>query len=205
MKKLIKKHKASLLFFVIPFMIILIQFSNLPAKIPVHFDWKFEPDRYVSKTTFLMFPFFLFLLQLFLLYIEDKKGEPQNQTIMTWFYWLLPVLTLFVTLGSIQVALHNTFTFIKLLPSLLPLLFIIIGNTLPQVPQNYTLGIKIPTTLSSADNWYRTHRVAGRTWVIGGLLMIFSSLFFPTLLALYFIILASIIFVPIIYSLYIAR
>ena len=51
----------------------------------MHFDWKFEPDHYVSKTTFLMFPFFLFLLQLFLLYIEDKKGEPQNQTIMTGF------------------------------------------------------------------------------------------------------------------------
>ena len=34
------------------------------------------------------------------------------------------------------------------------------------------MGIRLPWTLHSADNWNRTHRLAGVLWVAGGLLFI---------------------------------
>ena len=53
---------------------------------------------------------------------------------------------------------------------LVGLLFVVIGNYLPKCKQNYTIGIKIPWTLNSEENWNKTHRFAGFVWVIGGVL-----------------------------------
>ena len=54
----------------------------------------------------------------------------------------------------------------------LAVLFIIIGNYMPKCKQNFTIGIKIPTTLNSEENWNATHRVAGVVWVICGILLL---------------------------------
>ena len=51
----------------------------------------------------------------------------------------------------------------------------IIGNYMPKVKQNYTMGIKIPWTLNSEDNWNKTHRFAGFIFVLSGLWMIVSA------------------------------
>ena len=57
-------------------------------------------------------------------------------------------------------------------------MFIIIGNYLPKTKQNYTIGIKVPWALHSEENWDRTHRLAGRLWVAGGILML-ATVFLP--------------------------
>ena len=51
----------------------------------------------------------------------------------------------------------------------------IIGNYMPKVKQNYTMGIKIPWTLNSEDNWNKTHRFAGFIFVLSGLWMIAAA------------------------------
>ena len=56
------------------------------------------------------------------------------------------------------------------------LILIVVGNYLPKARQNYTIGIRIPWTLASEENWNRTHRLAGYLWVIGGILMIIAAL-----------------------------
>ena len=61
------------------------------------------------------------------------------------------------------------------MPLLMGAIFIIIGNYLPKCGQNYTIGIKIPWTLHSEENWNRTHRFAGPVWVVGGLVMMLSG------------------------------
>ena len=40
------------------------------------------------------------------------------------------------------------------------LLFIGVGNYLPRVKQNYTLGIKTPWALADPENWRRTQRLS---------------------------------------------
>ena len=84
------------------------------------------------------------------------------------------------------------------MPILLGLIFIAIGNYLPKCKQNYTIGIKIPWTLASEENWNRTHRFAGWVWVGGGVVMLLSGflgIFWLTLVPA--IIMAA---VPLIYS-----
>ena len=55
------------------------------------------------------------------------------------------------------------------------MLLVITGNYLPKSKQNYTVGIKLPWTLNSQDNWNKTHRFAGYLWMAGGAFMILTA------------------------------
>lgn len=48
------------------------------------------------------------------------------------------------------------------------LLFIGIGNYLPRVRQNYTMGVKTPWALADPENWRRTQRFGGKCLVVMG-------------------------------------
>ena len=48
------------------------------------------------------------------------------------------------------------------------LLFIGMGNYLPRVKQNYTLGIKTPWALADSENWRRTQRFGGACFMVLG-------------------------------------
>lgn len=48
------------------------------------------------------------------------------------------------------------------------LLFIVMGNYLPRVKQNYTLGIKTPWALADPENWRRTQRFGGACLMVLG-------------------------------------
>ena len=56
-------------------------------------------------------------------------------------------------------------------------LFIILGNYLPKTKHSYSMGIKLPWTLNSEENWNRTHRLSGFLWVIGGALFLMLTFF----------------------------
>lgn len=62
------------------------------------------------------------------------------------------------------------------------LLFAVLGNVLTTVRSNFLFGVRTPWTLSSELAWDRTHRLVGRMFVVGGLLMVLASLLGSTLL-----------------------
>lgn len=47
-------------------------------------------------------------------------------------------------------------------------LFIGMGNYLPRVRQNYTMGVKTPWALADPENWQRTQRFGGKCFVVMG-------------------------------------
>lgn len=55
-------------------------------------------------------------------------------------------------------------------------MFIGIGNYMPKLKQNYTIGIKVPWTLNSEENWNMTHRMAGKVYVVAGVISIIIAL-----------------------------
>ena len=59
------------------------------------------------------------------------------------------------------------------------LLFVGIGNYLPRVKQNYTMGIKTPWALADPDNWRRTQRFGGKCFVVMGIGMVLLGLVAP--------------------------
>ena len=67
------------------------------------------------------------------------------------------------------------------LPAMLPLagaglLLIVIGNVLPKSRPSFFVGIRTPWTLTDTDNWVATHRLGGRTMILGGVLLIAAAM-----------------------------
>ena len=75
------------------------------------------------------------------------------------------------------------------------------GNYMPKVSQNRTLGIKIYWTLANEENWNKTHRLAGRIWVAGGVVML-ATAFLPIkwIIGILLALVLVMILVPYLYS-----
>lgn len=56
-------------------------------------------------------------------------------------------------------------------------LFIVVGNFLGKTRKNFFIGIRTPWTLASDEVWIRTHRLAGRVFVLAGAVFIASAPF----------------------------
>jgi uncharacterized membrane protein len=81
--------------------------------------------------------------------------------------------------------------------------FALIGLVMPRVRRNPFIGVRTPWTLSSDENWARTHRFAGYTMTAGGLFAIAAALFGSPMLGLAGVLVGSL--APAAYSWMIAR
>ena len=77
-------------------------------------------------------------------------------------------------------------------------IFILLGNYMSKNHQNYTVGIKLPWTLNSEENWNRTHRMAGKLWILAGLVF-WGSVFFENNMVP-IVIIVVVVTIPMIYS-----
>lgn len=208
MKKINKEFLMTALMIALPMVIGAIFWNQLPEKIPTHFGIDGQADGYSSKLfTLFAFPALFLLFQIICLASFEKESVKVNiPAKMRRFYtWLIPVLSLIIQ-GSIYA---NALGFIKSGPTLvttfLAIVFIVIGNYLPKIQRNATVGIRIPWTLSDDKNWYKTHRMAGKFWVIGGLIILLESFIQVALPYVMGVVIAIMIVVPIMYSFILSR
>jgi uncharacterized membrane protein len=52
------------------------------------------------------------------------------------------------------------------------ILIAVIGNLLGKMTRNFFAGIRTPWTLANEEVWYRTHRLAGKLFVLSGLVIV---------------------------------
>ncbi|WP_423217943.1 SdpI family protein [Streptococcus equinus] len=208
MKKINKEFLMTALVIALPMVIGVIFWNQLPEKIPTHFGIDGQADGYSSKLfTLFAFPALFLLFQIICLASFEKESVKLNiPAKMRRFYtWLIPILSLIIQ-GSIYA---NALGFIKSGPTLvttfLAIVFIVIGNYLPKIQRNATVGIRIPWTLSDDKNWYKTHRMAGKLWVIGGLIILLESFIQVALPYVMGVVIAVMIVGPIVYSFLLSR
>ena len=51
-------------------------------------------------------------------------------------------------------------------------MFVILGNFMPNIKQNYTFGCRTPWALNDEHNWQRTQRMGGITFIVMGIALI---------------------------------
>ena len=185
----------------IPIPIGLLIWDKLPDQIATHWDFAGNPNGWSSKEIAVIgMP--LFLLFVHWICVAGTKADPKAAShpkqLMALLYWSCPAVSIFCMGSTYAEALGYHVSITHFGAILVGISFMIIGNYLPKCPHNYTMGIRIPWTLHSEENWNRTHRFAGPIWVIFGILFpLLTFLGYPKLCtALMFIA----VFVPIIYS-----
>ena len=162
-------------------LITLLFYKRLPNQVVTSFDFNFQPQAYGSKTmhVFLgvVLPITLILFKFILRKIDPLKDnyirfeKPYN-------YIIGSLVVLFSVLNIIFILYANkNISSIKESFSLtFGLIFIIMGNFLPQIKRNFFLGIRSPWTLSDEDTWNKTHRLGGVFFIIFGFLFIIDGL-----------------------------
>ena len=185
----------------LPILAGLFLWDQLPEKVPSHWNAAGQVDGWSSKG-FAVFGMPLILLAAQWLCVlataADPKSKNHSEKMLHLVLWIMPVITTVLHVVTYAVALGQPVRVEIVMPILLGLVFVIIGNYLPKCKQNYTIGIKIPWTLDSEENWNKTHRFAGRIWVVCGFLMILTAFF--DIFWLCFIFTIPMVFGPLLYS-----
>lgn len=112
--------------------------------------------------------------------------------------WLVPVVSVITCMTIYGLALGMDIDIGVIVNIMVGIMFIILGNYVHKVKQNYTVGMKLPWTLNSEENWNRTNRMTGWILILSGLLFLMNSLLLKTEIVLAVILL--VILVPMIYS-----
>ena len=112
----------------------------------------------------------------------------------------MPVVSVLCSAMTLGYALGYEVDIATVIPVFIGVVFLVIGNYLPKTKQSYTMGIKLPWTLNSEENWNRTHRLGGFLWVLGGAAFIVLSIFKWWNIYVFFAILAVMVLVPTVYS-----
>ena len=180
---MLKQHKRTLiltsLVTLLPILMGLLLWNRLEETMITHWGFDGQPDG-VSSRAFGVFALPLIMLAAHWLCIGlttlDHKNAQRNPKPFRVLLWVIPITSNLCCGMMYTLALGLPVSPAIFMNGFLGILFIAIGNYLPKCSQNRTMGIKLPWTFRSVENWNATHRFGGRVWVIGGVVILFSAL-----------------------------
>lgn len=186
----------------------LIIWKQLPNQISIHFNLAGQANNFQSKPLAVFgLPLFLLLVHLFVIFVtaRDPKNQTMNKKMGKVIYWLTPIVSVSVFYLIYSKALGSTTNPSIVVSALLGLIFVMMGNYMPKLKVNHTVGIRLPWTLQSEDNWHKTHRLAGKLWVLGGLLLLLEAGLQFAVPYVMGIVILTIVLIPILYSYQLSR
>ncbi|UYP06721.1 SdpI family protein [Priestia megaterium] len=175
-----KKHVFPLSITLLTLVAWLIALPHLPATMPIHWGANGEADGFATKINAMILTVGIMVLIYFIIAFVpriDPRKENYKYFSKTYNILLNAVLLLFffVNMSTILQGLGYNVPMAYIAPIMAGLVFIIIGNYLQRVRSNYFMGIRTPWTLSNETVWKKTHRLSGKLFFIGGLLILISA------------------------------
>lgn len=181
MKNKIKFKKESVISVIISILLFaivnLLFYKKMPETLPTHWGFNNKIDGYSSKfTTLITTPLLLIFLNIFSCFMldNDPKNKDKNNFVITIGKATIPLVMLITFVISVFYGLGKKINVMVIISIFVGFLLILIGNYLPKTKRNYTVGIKLPWTLNSDENWNKTHRLAGYFFILGGIFFLLT-------------------------------
>jgi uncharacterized membrane protein len=155
-------------------------YSRLPERMPVHWGLHGEVNGYGTRAegVFLL-PGAMVLIWLLLRFLPRIDPRRANYAKFSDTYDLLvnSLVALFAVMhvAVIGTALGWPISMSRLVPALIGLQFLILGNALPRARPNWWFGIRTPWTLSNDRVWMRTHGVGGYLLAGAGVVLLIAA------------------------------
>jgi uncharacterized membrane protein len=148
-------------------------YERLPDPIATHFDLEGRANGWMPRAVGAWFvPVFGLALWALVRFLPRVLPGADRKRLAG------PLVALFAALTTVfMAAVHGLLLYVAVVPGatltrsvwlLTGALFVAMGLVLPRVRRNPILGVRTAWTLTSDENWARTHRVAGYTMVLGG-------------------------------------
>lgn len=183
-------------------------YPRLPETIPTHWNMSGEADGFAHKPfgPFVLPAVMAGLLLLFhALPAISPKGFGFERFLGVWAVFeaaLIGLLTLIHAL-SLAAALGKPVDVARGVLAGAGLLLVVLGNFQGKLTRNFFIGIRTPWTLASEEVWMRTHRFAGKLFVVAGIIVFVVALAGARLLigfaALFAAALASVVYSYVVY------
>lgn len=194
-------------FIALPYVYLSTIWNQLPERVPTHFNMEGIANDWSNKDTLLFIPgglgIIIYFSMLIVPFLDPKKKIQQMGDKYSTFRLMLTIFISLLATYMLYVSNAGSIKNSNMLFALLGLLFAMLGNYLQTVRQNYFIGIRTPWTLESEQVWKSTHRLAGRLWTVGGVLITILAFLINNhhlFLTIFFIIIGILSFVPYIFS-----
>lgn len=199
MKKISKLTVITTLITLLPIVLGIALYDRLPEVVATHWNIHNRPDGWSSRAMAVFgIPCIMAALNLVCGGATDRlQSEGVPKRVLALCRWIIPVLSLILVPVMLYSAMGVSFDMGRIVCSILGIMFIIIGNYLPKCRRNGVVGIKIPWTLSSDENWDKTHRFAGFVWIVCGAAAIVGGWTKPVVVI---VALVAMILLPVVYS-----
>lgn len=196
---------VQVLLIVLQFIVAFYYYPSLPSMMPTHWNVYGNIDSYMSKEFAVWMMPIIGLLMLISFKIapnfDPKKKKYQLfenewqilQTVFIVFFVYMQGITFYAAFFPSLIIMRPMFIG-------LGILFILLGNYLSKIRQNYFIGIKVPWTLDNEDNWNKTHRFASWTFVTAGIIVLMEAFFIWQAAPIVFGSLMLAAFLPVLYS-----
>ena len=188
MREVMKKNWKSMLLaaviILLPMAVGVKLWDRLPEQVATHWSFDGEPNGWTSRAfTVYGIPLVMLALHMVCLLVSesDTNSCGQNPKLKRLMYWVIPAVSLILCASVYPYALGLEIPMQRMALLFLGVLLLVIGNYLPKCRQNYWMGIKLPWTFASEENWNATHRFAGKVYVIVGVLSLICAFIQVTL------------------------
>lgn len=170
----------------IPTAAVLIALPLLPDKIPAHYDFNMNIDRWGSKYESLIMPAATILMTAFMYAMsrfsaKQENGE-SNEKVMLISGAAINLLFTAMTVWSLVLALkavHGIETSgslpIKIIFICMGIVIAIVGNFMPKCKLNSVIGLRTKWSMANEDVWFKCQRFGGVMFVVCGISMALLS------------------------------
>lgn len=157
-------------------------YGRLPEWIPLHWNIRGETDGRGPRFlvwVFALLPMVVSGLMAVFPPTDFRKAGAEKQE-----------RAFLITLGLVSAVLFSMFGFVLaaalgmsvgnaffVIPLILGLGLIVLGNVTPQIRKNRFFGIRTPWTLANEEVWRKTHRFGAYAFVVSGFLLIGTAFF----------------------------
>ncbi|MFB9994876.1 DUF1648 domain-containing protein [Deinococcus oregonensis] len=148
---------------------------RLPERLPLHWNWQGEVDRFGGRfEALILLPLILLLPTLLTLAFPGLAGTPKNAGV-------LRILRLGLALLSLSFTAQHAFELHPLRAVLISLgvFFVLLGNVLGKTQPNRWMGVRTHWTFLSRQAWHKSQRRGGAFLVSFGLLSALAALLTP--------------------------
>lgn len=209
MKKFTYIDATALIVWLLPIAYLFSIYNALPQIVPLHYGADGKVNRYGDKSELIMATgvmlfvgALVYLLLKFLPAIDPKKKVKYGEETFRKIAFGILLFVSALNIAILYVTGHRNLPIDKIMLPIAGLLFTFMGNMMNNIKPNYFAGVRTPWTLESEDTWRATHRLAGKLWFTGGLVITAATLMLPSLPAtiVFGAGVLALTFIPVIYS-----
>ena len=178
-----KKKTVCYILMYLPLVVVLIVLPHLPEKIPAHYGFDNQVDRWGSKYEALLFPVVSILMGYFLLGMaklaakKEEHGENnKNVTIILGILVLillnaLNVYSLYTSFNKVENLSFVSLDIGQLVFGIIGMLMIVTGNIMPKLRMNTMIGLRTHWSMKNEVTWKKSQHIGGISFIIGGVII----------------------------------